>query len=248
MDSRPTGRERLSSQKDGSSSPGSKEKKRNLFIGQRQSLGQAKELVISGQARSRPTLASPRKTDAHMFNARRRGSVSTQKAWGEPAADWAQKRHRPGEHTHRQLPEFRQQKGSAMPRASCCPLPTARYWPYPKRTLGKSAERDLALKPEWKCRQVLLPDQEGPPASGPSTSLQNNVCHSGGPGLAAAHREQQELLPSPQRPLNITIPQTLGTPLLRQEPEMDSLCLPEPGALQMGFRTLLASLKCLSNG
>lgn len=150
-----------------------RKKKRNLFIGQRQSLGRAKELVISGQARSRPTLASPRKTGAHMFNARRRGSVSTQKAWGEPAADWAQKRHRPGEHTHRQLPEFRQQKGSAMPRASCCPLPTARYWPYPKRTLGKSAERDLALKPEWKCRQVLLPDQEGPPASGPSTSLQN---------------------------------------------------------------------------
>lgn len=51
-----------------------------------------------------------------------------------------------------------------------------------------------------------------------------------------------------QRLLNITIPQTLGLPLLRQEPEVDHLCLPEPGALQMGLRTLLASLKYLSNG
>lgn len=40
----------------------------------------------------------------------------------------------------------------------------------------------------------------------------------------------------PQRPCNVTISQTLGTPLLRQVPKVDSLCLPEPGALLMGFR------------
>lgn len=42
--------------------------------------------------------------------------------------------------------------------------------------------------------------------------------------------------PHPLRPFSITISQTLGTPLLRKASKVDSLCLPEPGSLQMGFR------------
>lgn len=92
---------------------------------------------------------------------------------------------------------------------------TAVETPPPARSTNKSAS--------MLCSSCLV--QEGLPASCSSTSLQNHACHPGS-GLAAFSEEHLT-----HRDCFIFSHSDTATHLLRQEPGVKSLCLPEPEAL-----------------
>lgn len=158
-------------------------------------------------------------------------TMSTQKARGTQQRGW------PEEHTHRQLPAFRQQTVPLCHDTSCWSLPTdtgptqKAFWGSLWGTCpGAQVKMSTGSAYPHLTRKGLL--SLAPPPASKTNDMSVTLV------TMAQQLPQKKAAgtPHPLRPFGLTISQTLGTLLLRKAPKADNLWLPEPGALQMGFR------------